>query len=199
MTTLRTIHLHGYMGKTFGRTHRLFVETVAEAIEALRVNFKGFAEAMRRGHFRVILGKTAKNGLTVAAKMLPGLKLGSQDLHLVPVAKGAKRGGLGKVIAGVALVGLSLATGGSALMSAGLLGGSTSIGSAVGSVGLGLALTGVATLIAPQVNAEEQKQSFTMNGPQNTTREGGIVPIVYGEVFTGGTMIAGSLSIERKE
>lgn len=196
MTTLRTIHLHGYMGKTFGRTHRLFVETVAEAIEALRVNFEGFSEAMRRGHFRVILGKTAKNGLTVAKKMLPGLKLGFQDLHFVPVLRGAKRGGLGKVIAGVALVGLSFASGGGA----GIIGISTSTGGAVGSVGMGLVMTGIASLIAPEIKAEDDTQkSFTMTGPQNTTREGGIVPIVYGEVFTSGTMIASSLRIERKE
>ena len=54
-------------------------------------------------------------------------------------------------------------------------------------------------MLAPELKAEETKKSFTMTGPQNNTREGGIVPIVYGEVYTGGTMISGALNVVTKE
>lgn len=38
-----------------------------------------------------------------------------------------------------------------------------------------------------------------MTGPTTTTREGGIVPIVYGRVWTGGTMINGALSVRSED
>lgn len=197
---MRKIHLYGYLKKEFGAVHEMAVETVAEAIEALRVNFAGFAEAMRKGHFKVIVGENTRKGLAMSEDMLPGLKLGEQNLHIVPAAKGAKRGGLGKIIAGVALIGLSLITGGALgpLMTTGLWAGTT-VGTVVGSVGLGLVMTGVASFIAPEVEAPDDKKSYTMSGPQTTTREGGIVPIVYGEAIVGGTMVSGSLSIEQKD
>lgn len=193
---MRTVHLYGALGKSFGYKHRFDVDTVADAIEALRANFIEFFNAIRNGHFRVVVGKNTQKGLQLDETMLPGFKLGKQDLHIVPVTKGSKRGGLGKIIAGMALIGLSLATGGAGLMGATLFG-STTVGAAVGQIGLGLALTGVASLLAPEQEAPDDAKSFTMTGPQNTTREGGIVPIVYGEVWTGGTMINGSLHLER--
>lgn len=195
---MRTIHLYGALGKSFGRKHRFDVDTVVDAIEALRANFPKFFNAIRRGFYRVVVGKNTQKGLQLDEAMLPGFKLGKQDLHIIPVTKGSKRGGIGKIIAGIALIGLSIATGGAGLMGATLFG-STTVGSAVGQIGLGLALTGVASMIAPQVDGSEQERSYTMNGPQTTTREGGIIPIAYGEVITGGTMINGSLYIERSD
>jgi predicted phage tail protein len=195
---MRNVYLYGALGQQFGEKHQFDCDTVADAIDALRANFIEFFNAIRNGHFRVVIGKTEENGLELEEAMLPGFKLGQQDLHIVPVTQGAKRGGVGKIIAGIALIGLSIATGGSALMSTTLFG-STTAGAIVGQVGLGLALTGVASLIAPEQNAPDDSKSFTMSGPQVTTREGGIVPIVYGEVWTGGTMVNGSLYIERSD
>lgn len=194
---MRTIHLYGKLGKDFGTSHRFAVDTVAEAIEALRANFPKFFDAIRHGFYRVVVGKTSRNGMALDEAMLPGFKLGQQDLHIVPVVKGRKRGGIGKIIAGIALIGLSMVTGG-AFMSATLFG-STTVGSAIGQIGLGLTLTGVASFISPQQEAPDDKKSFTMTGPTTTTREGGIVPIVYGRVWTGGTMINGSLSIRSED
>lgn len=195
---MRTIHLYGSLGQEFGRKHRFDIQSIAEAIEALRANFPKFFDRLRHGHFRVVVGKTTRNGLELDGPSLPGFKLGKQDLHIVPVIKGSKRGGLGKIVAGIALIGLSVATGGSALMGASLFG-TTTVGSAVGQIGLGMTMTGVASFIAPEQSAPDNTQSFTMTGPTTTAREGGIVPIVYGEVWTGGTMINGALTIRSKD
>lgn len=195
---MRTIRLYGALGKEFGTTHHFAVDTVNEAIEALRANFPKFFDAIRHGFYRVVVGKTSRNGMELDEAMLPGFKLGKQDLHIVPVTAGRKRGGVGKIIAGIALIGLSIATGGSALMGTTLFG-STTVGAAVGQIGLGLTLTGVASFIAPQQEAPDDTKSFTMTGPTTTTREGGIVPIVYGRVWTGGTMINGALSVRSED
>lgn len=194
---MRTIHLHGSLGREFGHKVRLAVDTVQEVIEALQANFSKFFNHIRNGHFRVVVGKTQKNGMELDEAMLPGFKLGSQDLFIVPVIKGSKRGGVGKIIAGVALIGLA-AFGGAAFASPLFAGGSMSIGSVAGAMGTSLMLTGVASMLAPELKAEETEKSFTMTGPQNTTREGGIIPIAYGRVWTGGTLINGALSISQK-
>ncbi|RLL64297.1 tail assembly protein [Paenirhodobacter hankyongi] len=190
---MRTIHLHGNIGKTFGRSHQFAVDTVPEAIQALRANFAGFANHIREGFYRVVVGKTEKNGLELGEEDLPGFKLGKQDLHIVPVLKGSKRGGIGKVIAGIALIGLS-AFGGAALAAPLFAGGTMSTASVIGSLGTGLLLTGVASLIAPQQETEKEDPNYSSSGPVTTTREGGIVPIAYGEVVCGGTMINGILT-----
>ncbi len=194
---MRTIHLYGSLGQEFGRKIRLDVDTVQEAIDALQANFPKFFAHIRNGHFRVVVGKTEQNGMELDEAMLPGFKLGKQDLHIVPVIEGAKRGGIGKIIAGIALIGLS-ALGGAALAGPLFAGGTASLGSIAGAVGKSLLLNGVAAMLAPEVKPEETEKSFTMTGPQTTMREGGIVPIAYGEVWTGGTMINGAISIHRK-
>lgn len=195
---MRKVHLYGALGTKFGRSHSFDIDTIADAISALRANFPTFFDALRNGHFRVVVGKTQKNGMELDEAMLPGFKLGSQDLHIVPVIKGSKRGGLGKIIAGIALIGLSAITMGGAL-GVGLFGTTTSISSMMGSIGTAMLISGVASFIAPEQKSEETEQSFTMTGPQVTTREGGIIPIVYGEVITGGTMINGAISIKHTD
>lgn len=196
---MNKIHLYGSLGCEFGTGFKFSITTLSEAIEALRANFLRFFDFIRDKHFRVVVGKSESKGLELEEAMLPGFKLGKQDLHIVPVTKGAKRGGLGKIVTGIALISLSMVTGGAvgAAMGASVWGGTT-VGSLAGSIGVGMALTGVASLISPEMSAPEDKKSFTMTGPQVTTREGGIVPIAYGEVVTGGTMINGALSITRQ-
>ena len=49
-TELRTIKLSGFLGKKFGRVHRLAVDSPAEAIRALSVNINGFREFLENSH-----------------------------------------------------------------------------------------------------------------------------------------------------
>lgn len=193
---MRDIHLHGALGAQFGPKHRMAVETVAEVIDALRANFPTFANAIRHGFYRIVLGKTKSSGLSLREDQLVGLKLGNRAVHVVPVPAGRKNGGLGKVITGIALVGLSAMTfGADGVMSASPWSGGASLGQMAGTMGMGMVLTGVATMIAPGQEASDDKKSFTMSGPTSEMREGAIIPIVYGEVITGGYMISGSVEI----
>ncbi len=57
-------------------------------------------------------------------------------------------------------------------------------------------MTGVASMLTRSQEAGQSDPSYTMAGPQVTLREGGIVPIAYGECVVGGTMISGQLIIE---
>ncbi|AGT09265.1 tail assembly protein [Paracoccus aminophilus] len=196
---MNDLYLHGALGKEFGRHFRFDIETIQDALMALRANFPTFANAIRNGFYEIVVGKTRTNGLSLEEAQLAGFRLGQNALHIVPVAAGRKRGGLGKIIAGIALIGLSAATaGGGGLLGGALWAGSNVTGSQiVGQIGTGMLLTGASSLIAPQQKAEDTTQSFTMSGPTSNLREGAIVPIAYGEVVTGGYMISGGISIER--
>lgn len=196
MTALRHIHLHGALGTQFGKHHRLAVDSVPEVIDALRANFPEFFAAIRYGFYRIVLGKTKTSGLTLRENQIVGLNLGERAVHIVPSAQGRKNGGLGKVVAGIALIGLSAATfGAGGLMGASLWSGGATLGQMAGTLGASMALAGVATMIAPEQEAGDDKKSFTMSGPVSDVREGQILPIVYGEVITGGYMISGSVII----
>jgi predicted phage tail protein len=191
---MNNVYLHGALGKEFGRTHSFHIDTIADAINALQANYPRFLAAVRSGFYRVIVGKSARNGFAVGEESLPGYNIGSQSLHIVPVVKGAKNGGVGKVVAGIALVGLSMMIPGAGVAGAAFWS-TTTLSSFVGSVGTSMLLTGIASMIAPEQSAEETKQSFVMSGPENTAREGGIIPIAYGEVITGGTLVNGAIAI----
>lgn len=191
---MNTIRLYGALGKEFGPEHRFQIASTAEALQALAANFPKFIDKLRGGFFRLVIGKSTTKGFTLDEATILNRDLGNDTLHIIPVQKGSKRG-LGKVLAGILLIGLAVS--GLPVMATGIgSSGTLTVGSVMGQVGMGLSLTGVASLLAPEQVSGNTEQSFTMAGPQNSIREGGIVPIAYGEVITGGTMISGVLKVE---
>lgn len=197
---MRDLHLHGKLGAEFGSHFQFEIDSVPEAIQALRANFPTFASAIRNGYYRVVVGKSAKTGLELDEQEAASFRLGNQPLHIVPVLKGRKRGGIGKIISGIALVGLSITTGGAGGALAGPLwsGGTMTGGQLLGQMGAGMLMTGVASLLVPEMSAGDEKKSFTMSGPQSNLKEGTILPIAYGEVISGGYMITGGVRIKDK-
>jgi predicted phage tail protein len=193
---MREVHLHGALGKEFGAKHRFDIQDIPEALQALAANFPKFLDKLRGGFFKVVVGKSPKKGVAVDEHTIITHKLNGEDIHIIPVTKGSKKGGIAKILAGILLIGLALIPGGAALMGAAvpLVGGT--VGSLVTSVATSLILTGVASLLAPEKKSGDEDKSFTIGGPQVTMREGGIVPIAYGDVITGGTMISGSLRVD---
>lgn len=192
---MNTIHLHGALGKEFGASHRFEITSPGEAFQALAANFPRFIDKLRHGFYRVVIGKTQSKGIDLDETTILQYRIGGQDIHIVPVMKGRGRGGLGKVLAGILLVGLA-AFGGPLMATTLGASGTMTVGSIAGHIGMGLAMTGVATMLSPQTEAGDTQKSYTITGPQVTMREGGIVPIVYGECVTGGTMISGILRVE---
>ena len=193
---MREVHLHGALGLEFGWVHRFVVSDIPDALQALNANFPKFTSMLRHGFYKVIVGDM-KTGVEMDDSTIVSYRIGTHDIHIIPVTKGRGRGGLGKLLAGILLVGLAIATGGMSMMATGILGSATTLGGIMTSVGTGMILTGVASILAPATDGSDDSQkSFTMSGPQVTLKEGGIIPIVYGECVTGGTMISGILRIE---
>jgi len=154
-------------------------------------------------HYKVLVGDTS---LTLDDLHSP---VGQEEIKIVPVIAGAG-GNAGSILAGVALVGAAIALGplgggflglGAGIGGAGAAGLLTAgISSAIGTIGAGLVLNGVAGLISPVPavpqgadTQQDPRKSFSFSGVQNTSRGGTPVPIVYGKTLTGSVVISAGI------
>ena len=161
---MRTVHLYGSMAEQFGSSFRLDVRSLAEAARALGCQIPGFRRAIEEGRFRVTCGPSRSKGLRLDKDLITfGLPAG--DLHIVPVVRGAKSGGIGKIIAGTLIAAASFWVPGGGFL----------IGLAAS-----VALTGASQLLSPKKKNEPTKKSFMFNGADNTAEQGGGVPVIIG-------------------
>lgn len=193
---LREIRLYGQLAKFTGRRRFMAaVETTAEAVRFLIANFPGLeAHLSQPGrHYRVTVGDHA-----IDAEELHG-PIGGNAISIIPVIGGAG-GGLGQILAGVALValsifvpGLGLGLAGALVTKVGLLGGALILG------GVSQLLTPTPTIAQSSTNSGtletelDPQKSYSFSGVQNTSRQGVPVPIIYGETITGSVVISAGI------
>ncbi|BDF77886.1 hypothetical protein [Pyramidobacter piscolens] len=192
---IRTVVLHGYLRKRFGRQYKLDVDSPAEVVRALGVQVKGFLSAIRYGEFRVLRGSYA---LGEAELGLPLDK--EREFHIVPVASGSKRGGLLKVILGVALIGIGFAVmGGAAAAGSATM---MSLGKTLLTFGAGMFFNGLGQMLSPTPEIDPShegpatRQSHVFGGTQNLTEEGNIVPVVYGVTWSGSVVTSAGMNVK---
>ena len=198
---LRKIKLYGELADFVG--HKEFevqVDNIAKAVSFLINNFEGIDKFMSSKYYQVKIGnyEIDESELTYP--------IGQQDIHFIPVISGA--GSLGKIIGGIALIGVGIASGGAGFLAGGGLGfgsttGAFSFAALAGNIGIGLALTGVSEMLLPTPKPQEfsseqdPRLSFNFSGTQQTSRAGTPVPLVYGEIFTGSVVISSSIDTEQ--
>jgi predicted phage tail protein len=86
---------------------------------------------------------------------------------------------------------------------AGALGYGLITSAVVFNVGLALFATGIMGIISPPPRIgdygiqekPEERPSFIFDGPVNTINQGGPVPLVYGHVIVGSTLVSSSLEV----
>jgi predicted phage tail protein len=205
---LREIRVYGQLAKFMGvRSFMAEARDVAEAVRYLLVNFAGLEAHMVQHNYRILVG-----GYSISEEEISH-PVGQNVIRIIPVVAGA--GGVGKIIAGVAIIGLSILTAGAfgfALGSAAGIGTFATIG--VG-VGASLALSGVAQLLTPvpriappsmayassapptmRESELDPQKSYSFNGVQNTSAQGTPVPIIYGETIVGSVVISANISTQ---
>lgn len=189
---MRTVRLHGELGKRFGYIHELDVRDPAEAIRAISANCRGFREHLMQ---ETVLGYQC---LVDDAEITEDeLKYPmSREFSIVPVIHGG--GKVGRIIVGAALIAL-------AIMQPELIpvikAGEVVIFSAstVFWIGVGLTLSGVAQMLAPTPksgDSGEKKENQYFDGPVNTTVQGSAVPLGYGRMIVGSAVISAAVSID---
>ncbi|WP_455871883.1 tail assembly protein [Serratia proteamaculans] len=191
----RTVRLYGVLGATFGRVHRLVIDTPREAIKALSVTIPGFERFLQ----------TAKSGgLTFAVFNgrrnigLDEIKFtGREDIRIAPIIIGSKKAGvfqtiLGAVIVAASAIGYYFAPGNPYSTYGFQVGGAMMLG-------------GVVQMLSPMQNGlarredPDNKPSYAFGGPVNTIAQGNPVPIGYGKRRVGGAIISAGIYAEDQQ
>jgi predicted phage tail protein len=222
---MKVVKVYGALRKKLGQCRFEFdVETPAQAIKALCVNFRGLEkwllDSERDGvSYRVTIGKEKITQESTGNLILPWSE--KEVFSITPVIVGAG-GGTGQILAGIGLVALAILA---APIGGGFLGlgagafGSTAAGAvsgftlgaaastAIGSIGAALLVGGIAQAISPspvqstsvlERGREAAKlESFTFSGIVNTAKQGLPVPIVYGRAYVGSAVLSSGLDVDQ--
>lgn len=213
----KEVRVYGPLAKFVGfRRIMAEVSNAAEAVRMLIANFPGLEQHMIEHDYKVVVDRYEADVEEIG---FPA----SQTIQIIPVVGGAG-GGVGKVIAGIALVagaiilgpavggffglGAGLATSGAGIVSAG-------VAIAAGTIGLGLIGLGVAQMLTPtpklnatgqgfarqgatssEGTAQDPQDSYSFSGIQNTSKQGVPVPLIYGETVVGSIVISAGIDID---
>lgn len=214
----KEIRLYGPLAKFIGQRKFLAeISSAGEAVRMLLVNFPGLERHMADQHYKVIVDnyETDLDEIHYPA---------SQIIKIVPVLGGAG-GGVGKILAGVALVAAAIVLGpvsggflglGMGLSGAGMGIVGSSVAILAGTIGTSLILGGVAQLLSPtpqlgqigpasmgggrttttEGTEMDPQESYSFSGIQNTSRQGTPVPVVYGETIVGSVVISAGIDVD---
>lgn len=213
---MKVVKIYGALRKRLGQCRFEFdVATPAQAVKALCVNFPGLDKWLIDSEqdgvgYRVTVGKEKATEENFAPLLMPFSD--REVFSITPVITGAGRG-TGQILAGLALVAAAIvfapAAGGFlGIGGSGAITGATGFtlgavaSSVIGSIGLSLTLSGIATSISPQpepTSLEEsvQLESFTFSNVVNTSRQGMALPIAYGRLFVGSAVVSSSLDVDQ--
>ena len=189
----RKIKLYGDLADFVGvKEIETEVHTVADAVKCLIGNYPQAEIYMMNKNYKVLVNEKAK---TYEELHFP---TGYNDIKIVPVISGQGRG-LGSILLGAALIGLSFSGGIFAnpmTLTKGFAGAGFGAKAAF-TVGSMLLLGGVNQMLTPtpEVPSEEEPNSFRFNSPVNTTVAGLPVPILYGERMVGSVVISAGINV----
>ena len=201
-SNLVNIRLHSLLGEAIGETWNLAIQSVGEAVHAINSLtqnkfFKFLDDKDKEGvKYQILInGREFKHKEKITVDNIKETELAVRNpeirtVDIVPVLEGAED--VFNVIAGVLIIALAIVlagpTGGQSLW--------------LIPVGLGLLAAGVINLLSKPPKFEDFREieqggraSYLFNGPQNTTREGGPVPLCYGRLLIGSQVISASYEI----
>ncbi|MFJ3368950.1 tail assembly protein [Pseudomonas sp. NPDC086251] len=181
-----TIRLSGSLAMKFFRKRDYLLEsgTTNEMFSALRNTVDGFADEIMRMSRAGIRFAIFRNRVNVGETELT-LK-GTTEIRIVPIISGSKNGGLLQTIVGAAMI------------VAGAFLWATPFGAPLVSMGIAMVAGGVMQMLSPvpkspsqqEQATTENKPSYLFNGAFNSTQQGLPVPVVYGQMLVGSSVIA---------
>jgi predicted phage tail protein len=207
-----TVRLHGHLEEKYGAEFKFAATTVREVIDALQANFPDFTEEFVKDEraYNILVDHEMQN---IEGCVQP-IKLDS-TVDVVPIIAGAGNAltAIGSIIIGALLViyapylagymfgaaGAGTAAAGGAAV-AGVYGLGVTLGgaigatvSAIGAIGWGLALAGVASLLAgPDGPDGDGKAYSSLSNTENVIGQGMAVPIGYGRMMVGSIVLSAS-------
>jgi predicted phage tail protein len=211
---LKKVTLYGELAEKYGKDWSLDVNSPGEAFKALSANNQGFrqfvAYSEERGvGYKVIVGKSYINDYSEL-----GDPSGRQEIKIIPVILGAKSKGLGMILMGALIIGGFYMYGQSIIAAGEAMGAVTNLG-VIDTIGIGVAnagalgsmamrfagsliLGGIASMLAPtpEVPDGDKPTNYGFDGAANTAKQGYAIPVAYGQLLIGGTVISSGVSPE---
>lgn len=192
MARLTTIRLYGALGARFGRVHRLAVQTSAEAVKALCINFDGLESYLMNAKKNGMVFAVFRGKRNIGVEDYQNLG-GDNDIRIAPIMEGAKKAGVFQTILGAVLV-----VAGVALSFTPFAGATPYLVSA----GISMTAGGIFQMLSPQPKGlhgredPDNKPSYAFGGAVNTIAMGNPVPVLYGEREIGGAIISAGIVAE---
>jgi len=187
MARLTTIRLYGALGARFGRVHKMAVQTSAEAVKALCINFDGLEEYLMNAKKNGMVFAVFRGKRNIGMEDYQSLG-GESDIRIAPVMEGAILGAV-MVVAGI-------------IVSGGTAGWAAPVGGAMISAGIGMMAGGIYQMLSPQPKGlqgrddPENKPSYAFGGSVNSLAMGNPVAVLYGEREIGGAIISAGIVAE---
>ena len=196
---LRKIKVYGALRKFLDWETGTFladISNVAEVGRFLVANWPDIEKHMQDQHYKIFVGNynLGKEELNFPIGQ-------TEEIRIVPVAVGAKgffKSGIGKVVAGAALIAAPFLA--PTLASTAILG--TTVGAISTSVGISLALGGVSQMLTPTPDIPtfsggdsglDPQSNYSFSGVQNVSRAGVPVNLIFGEIFTGSVIVSAGI------
>ena len=211
---MKVVKVYGALRELLGKNRFEFVaDTPAQAMRALLVNFpqleQWLIDSEKNGvAYRVTVGKQKIHNDDMSGLFSPWSE--QEVFSITPVLTGAGNTGrilLGALLITAAVVFAPAAAAGGGFMAAGAAGttmGAVGIATVVaGNIGISLVLGGIAGLLSPTPRPPSardeptQLESNSFSGIVNTSRQGVPVPIAYGRVVVGSSVISSGLDVDR--
>jgi predicted phage tail protein len=191
---LKTIKLYGVLGKKFGKEFHLAVESTREAVKALSIQVPGFEQFMLTAHEQGLAFAVFQDDENISEDQID-FETGAKVIKIVPKVIGAGgNNGVLQTILGVVLIVVGVFYDWS---------GTTSMyGAAMVGAGIGMVVGGVAQMLMPKADAQDQNQDGNrankgFGGAATTIAQGNPVPILYGQREVGGFIVnAGQFAVD---
>lgn len=183
---MKTIKLYGILAKKFGKEFKLAVDSTKEAMRALCVQVQGFEQFMLNAHLQGLRFAVYHDDVNIGENELD-MAHSSKVIKVVPVVEGAGGdNGLMQTILGAVLIVVGIV--------GNIYGG---WGTPFIQAGIGLMVGGIAQMMMPKVDAQDQNQDGNkankgFGGAVTTVAQGNPVPILYGEREVGGFIASAS-------
>ena len=189
---LKTIKLYGVLGKKFGKEFKLAVESTREAVKALSVQVPGFEQFMLTAHEHGLSFAVFQDDENISEDQID-FETGAKVIKIVPKVIGAGgNGGVLQLVLGAVLIVAGFWNGGA----------TSNLGIALIGAGAGMVVGGIAQMLTPKVDAQDQNQDGNrankgFGGAVTTISQGNPVPILYGQREVGGFIVnAGQFAVD---
>jgi len=203
---LRNVYLDGELGEKYGKELQISANSLSDVFRCLEVNFSDFRTYLLDCHEKNIGFICEVQGRPLKSEKELLLQFQEGDMYISPQPAGSKSGA-GKILAAIAVVALTIGTGG---FTAGFS--FQTLGSGLGSIAGGgsagvlvgtnkalaatlfassLAQVGIQQMMMPDPSVDSQQdESYLFQGSGQTLVEGDPVPVLYGELRVPGRPIS---------